>query len=68
MQAGLFHYQAAANPMPERFNMDGRPAPQAWSFHNDSVYYNSFTKLTRALRDLRLLQEDRQKQSYEEFR
>src|SRR5580658_6500825 len=72
MDAGLFHYQAATNPMPERFNLDGRLDPKALSFHNDSKYYNSFTKLiryegalqrefSRAMRDLRLLQEDRRK-------
>jgi hypothetical protein len=62
--------RAATNLMPEQFNLDGRLEPKAWSFHNDSKYYNSFTKpiryegalqreFSRALRELRLLQEDR---------
>jgi hypothetical protein len=59
LDAGLFHYQAETNPMPEQFNKAG-----------DSAYYNSFSKLTRyegflqrefsrALRDLSMLQNER---------
>ncbi|MGA2580797.1 MAG: hypothetical protein ABSH24_32905, partial [Bryobacteraceae bacterium] len=70
MDAGLFHYQAETNPMPEQFNKAGRSNPLAWAFHGDSAYYNSFSKLmryegslqrefSRALRDLSMLQADR---------
>ena len=70
MDAGLFHYQAETNPMPEQFNKAGRSNPMAWAFHGDSAYYNSFSKLmryegslqrefSRALRDLSMLQADR---------
>ena len=70
MDAGLFHYQAETNPMPDQFNKAGRSNPLAWAFHGDSAYYNSFSKLmryegslqrefSRALRDLSMLQADR---------
>jgi hypothetical protein len=70
LDAGLFHYQAETNPMPEQFNKAGRSNPLAWAFHGDSAYYNSFSKLmryegclqrefSRALRDLSMLQADR---------
>ena len=70
MDAGLFHYQAETNPMPEQFNKAGRSNPLAWAFHGDSAYYNSFSKLmryegflqrefSRALCDLSMLQADR---------
>ena len=70
MDAGLFHYQAETNPMPEQFNKAGRSNPLAWAFHGDSAYYNSFSKLmryegslqrefSRALRDLSMLQNER---------
>ena len=56
--------------MPEKYNKEGRTNPLAWSFHQDSKYYNSFSKLiryegflqrefSRALRELRMMQEDR---------
>jgi hypothetical protein len=70
LDAGLFHYQAETNPMPEQFNKAGRSNPLAWAFHGDSAYYNSFSKLmryegflqrefSRALRDLSMLRADR---------
>ena len=70
LDAGLFHYQAETNPMPDQFNKAGRSNPLAWAFHGDSAYYNSFSKLmryegflqrefSRALRDLSMLQADR---------
>ncbi|MGA2577025.1 MAG: hypothetical protein ABSH24_13475 [Bryobacteraceae bacterium] len=70
MDAGLFHYQAETNPMPEQFNKAGRSNSLAWAFHGDSAYYNSFSKLmryegflqrefSRALRALSMLQADR---------
>jgi len=70
MDAGLFHYQAETNPMPEQFNKAGRSNSLAWAFHGDSAYYNSFSKLmryegclqrefSRALRDLSMLQNER---------
>jgi hypothetical protein len=70
LDAGLFHYQAETNPMPEEFNKAGRSNPLAWSFHGDSAYYNSFNKLmryegflqrefARALRELYLVQDER---------
>jgi len=36
LDAGLFHYQAETNPMPEQFNKAGRSNPLAWAFHGDS--------------------------------
>jgi hypothetical protein len=70
MDAGLFHYQAETNPMPDQFNKAGRSNSLAWAFHGDSAYYNSFSQLmrcegclqrefSRALRDLSMLQADR---------
>ena len=70
LDAGLFHYQAETNPMPEQFNKAGRSNPLAWSFHADSVAYNSFNKLmryegclqrefSRALRELYIVQDER---------
>jgi hypothetical protein len=70
LDAGLFHYQAETNPMPEQFNKAGRSNTLAWAFHGDSAYYNSFSKLmryegflqrefSRALCDLSMLQADR---------
>ena len=37
LDAGLFHYQAEANPIPEHRNKDGRINPLAWAFHADSA-------------------------------
>ena len=70
LDAGLFHYQAETDPMPEKYNKAGRTNPLAWSFHQDSKYYNSFSKLiryegflqrefSRALRELRMMQDER---------
>jgi hypothetical protein len=70
LDAGLFHYQAETDPMPEKYNKEGRTNPMAWSFHQDSKYYNSFSKLiryegflqrefSRALRELRMMQDER---------
>jgi len=70
LDAGLFHFQAEANPMPAQYNKEGRTNPLAWAFHNDSKYYNSFSKLiryegalqrefSRALRELLMLQDER---------
>ena len=70
LDAGLFHYQAETNPMPEEFNKAGRSNPLAWAFHADSAGYNSFNKLmryegflqrefARALRELYLVQDER---------
>ncbi|HUE20396.1 MAG TPA: hypothetical protein VMQ86_01865 [Bryobacteraceae bacterium] len=77
LDAGLFHYQAETNPMPEQFNKAGRSNSLAWAFHGDSAYYNSFSKLmryegflqrefSRALRDLSMLQADRRAQTQAE--
>jgi hypothetical protein len=70
LDAGLFHYQAETDPMPEKYNKEGRTNPLAWAFHQDSKYYNSFSKLiryegflqrefSRALRELQMLQDER---------
>jgi len=67
--AGLFHYQAQCNPMPDRFEESGTD-PLAWAFNYDAANSNSFTKLiryegflqrefSRALRDLRMIQDER---------
>jgi len=67
--AGLFHYQAQCNPMPDRFE-ESATDPLAWAFNYDAANSNSFTKLiryegflqrefSRALRDLRMIQDER---------
>jgi hypothetical protein len=70
LDAGLFHFQAESNPLPEQYNKEGHTNPLAWAFHSDSKYYNSFSKLiryegflqrefSRALRELYMTQEER---------
>ena len=70
LDAGLFHFQAESNPLPEQYNKEGRTNPMAWAFHSDAKYYNSFSKLiryegflqrefSRVLRDLSMLQNER---------
>ena len=70
LDAGLFHFQAESNPLPEQYNKEGRTNPLAWYFHSDAKYFNSFSKLiryegflqrefSRVLRDLYLMQNER---------
>ena len=47
LDAGLFHYQAETNPIPEDHNKDGRINPLDWAFQADSDSQNSFSKLIR---------------------
>ena len=47
LDAGLFHYQAETNPIPEDHNKDGRINPLDWAFQADSASQKSFSKLIR---------------------
>jgi len=70
LDAGLFHFQAESNPLPEQYNKEGRTDPKAWAFYSDAKYYNAFSKLiryegflqresSRALRELFMVQDER---------
>ena len=70
LDAGLFHFQAESNPMPEQYDKEGRTNPMAWAFHSDAKYFNSFSKLiryegflqrefSRVLRELYMMQDER---------
>jgi len=70
LDAGLFNYQAEANPMPDKFNNQGRINSLAWAFNYDAATSNSFSKVvryeahlqrefSRALREIYLVQDER---------
>ena len=70
LDAGLFHFQAESNPLPEKYNQQGLTDPMAWAFYSDAKYYNAFSKLaryegffqrefSRALRELYAMQDER---------
>jgi len=65
--AEIVNLRLAFEPLPPKYNQNGRTDPAAWAFHKDACYSNDFTKyaryesglqreFSRCLRELRALQ------------
>jgi hypothetical protein len=70
MEAGIFNLSFETNPMPERYNQQGRSDPRTWAFNISCTWGDKFLKLaryeshlqrevSRCLRELQKIRADR---------